>query len=119
MTAVVQRSFCRFCEALCGVVVTTDGTQILSVRGDTDDPLSHGYICPKGRSLGEWHHRPDRLDVPQVRRNGGFDRLGWAEALADLSTRLQQIIDRHGRDAIGLYVATGAAFDANRRRTAD
>ncbi|NBT38099.1 MAG: hypothetical protein EBT21_08335, partial [Actinobacteria bacterium] len=30
------RSFCRFCIALCGIKVTTDGTTITSVKGDPE-----------------------------------------------------------------------------------
>jgi anaerobic selenocysteine-containing dehydrogenase len=46
-----HRSFCRFCQALCGIVVRTQGTTVLDVRGDPEHPLSRGYTCPKaGRS---------------------------------------------------------------------
>lgn len=117
MTESTHKTFCRICEALCGVVVTTDGDRILEVRGDPEDPISHGYACPKGRALPEWHHSAERLDAPQLRRDGRFEQVDWPELLGDLSARLQEIIARDGRDAVGIYHATGAAFDTNGRRT--
>jgi anaerobic selenocysteine-containing dehydrogenase len=113
------RSFCRFCEALCGIEVTVENDRVVSIRGDRSDPLSHGYTCPKGRALPYWHHHPDRLDAPALRRDGTLTTVAWDELLDDLSARLLDVIDRHGRDAVGVYIATGVAFDANGRRTVE
>ncbi len=118
-TTRTERSFCRFCEALCGIEVTIEGDTIVAVRGDRSDSLSHGYTCSKGRALPQWHHRPDRLDSPGLRGSAGLVDVEWDELLDDLSVRLQDVIDRHGRDAVGFYIATAAAFDANGRRTAE
>lgn len=38
--------------------------------------------------------------------------MSWDELLADLATRLDRVIDTHGPDAVGLYLATGLAYDA-------
>ena len=69
-------SFCRICNAMCGIVVTVertaDGERVERVRGDDAHPLSRGYTCPKGRALGALHHDPRRLDAPVVGR--GDDR---------------------------------------------
>jgi hypothetical protein len=59
-------SYCRFCVASCGIKVTVDGDSVIRVRGDMDHPTSHGYTCPKGRSLPRWHEDPRRLDEPAL-----------------------------------------------------
>ena len=46
------------------------------IRGDADDVLSHGFVCPKGASLRELHEDPDRLRTPLVREPGGELRAG-------------------------------------------
>jgi anaerobic selenocysteine-containing dehydrogenase len=38
---------CHLCEAMCGVVVETRDGQIVSIKGDEQDPFSRGHICPK------------------------------------------------------------------------
>ena len=115
----MHRTFCRFCISLCGLVVTTEDERVLSVRGDEDHPLSRGYTCPKGRALGTAHHDPARLDAPLLRRDGDLVPVGWDECLDDIATRVTALLGEHGPDAIGMYLATASAFDANGRRISE
>lgn len=108
-------TFCRFCVALCGVIVETDGDRVVGVRGDPDHPLSRGYTCPKGRALGAWHHHPRRLDRPRV---DGREH-SWSDTLADLGARLRTVVEESGPSAVGVHFATGSAFDAAGRRTGE
>lgn len=103
-----HRSFCRICAAACGIMVTTDGETVRKVRGDKDHPVSRGYTCEKGRALPGWHHSPNRLDRPRVH---GVE-VTWDEVLSDLSTTLSEVMDSSGPDAVGLYLATGMAYDS-------
>jgi anaerobic selenocysteine-containing dehydrogenase len=105
------RSFCRFCQALCGIVVTVDDDRITRVRGDDEHPISQGYVCPKGRALGAWHHHPDRLDHPLIGR-GDQERSSWDESLDDLAGELRRIVDESGPDAVGIFFGTGSSFDS-------
>ena len=111
-TARRVRSFCRFCSALCGIVVTVDGDQVVEVRGDSEHPLSRGYTCPKGRALGAWHHHPHRLDAPTVGRGMARRTAEWDAALDDLASKLQAVTTANGPDAVGVYMATATSFDA-------
>ncbi len=103
-----QPSFCRICAAACGIIVSVDGDRVERVRGDLDHPGSRGYTCSKGRGLPEWHHNASRLDVPRLR--GAL--TSWDHLLADLAGALGGVADQAGPDAIGLYLATGLAYDA-------
>jgi anaerobic selenocysteine-containing dehydrogenase len=38
---------CNLCEAMCGIEIKVRGNEILSIRGDENDPFSRGHICPK------------------------------------------------------------------------
>ena len=44
---------CNLCEAICGLEIRVQGRDILSIRGDKDDPISKGYICPKATALAD------------------------------------------------------------------
>lgn len=100
--------FCRICAAACGIVVTLDGEQVVRVRGDADHPVSRGYTCAKGRGLAEWHHSAARLDRPRL----GTTETDWPTVLDHLAGRLATISAESGADAIGLYLATGLAYDS-------
>ena len=94
---------CTLCEAICGVVVETDGGAVTSIRGDGDDPFSRGHICPKAAALKDLHEDPDRLRRP-VRRDGAtFREIAWDEAFDLVARRLREVQARHGRDAVGVY----------------
>ncbi|HJQ82491.1 MAG TPA: hypothetical protein VKA21_00330, partial [Candidatus Binatia bacterium] len=77
MTRTVLRG-CHLCEAGCGLRIEVEDDRIVSVRPDDDDPLSQGYVCPKGMAIAEVHDDPDRLRRP-VRRgpDGEFREISW------------------------------------------
>jgi anaerobic selenocysteine-containing dehydrogenase len=99
---------CPLCEAGCGLEITLHGTngspRVGRIRGDRDDVFSHGFICPKGSTLRQLHEDPDWLRRPMVKRDGGFVPVSWDEAFAEVERRLLPIIERLGRDAVGIYV---------------
>ncbi|GAA2257565.1 molybdopterin oxidoreductase family protein [Actinomadura luteofluorescens] len=97
---------CPLCEALCGLELTLDEAgAVTRVRGDEKDPFSKGYICPKGATLGSLDGDPDRLAEPLV---AGED-AGWDEAFATVGRRLAEVIARHGRDAVAVYIGNPTA----------
>ncbi|NJC70768.1 molybdopterin-dependent oxidoreductase [Planosporangium thailandense] len=95
---------CPLCEATCGLELSVSGDRIMRVRGDADDVLSHGFICPKGASLGELDADRDRLRTPRIRRDGKLVPATWDEAFDAVEAGLTGVIDAHGRDAVALYL---------------
>lgn len=97
---------CTFCEAACGTLVTADHAtgRITGVRGDPDDPLSRGFVCPKSYALTELHADPDRLRKPLRRRGRDFEEIGWQEAMDYAAERIGDIQKQHGRDSVGCYI---------------
>ena len=100
---------CSLCEATCGLQITTRGAEILDIRGDDADPLSGGYICPKGPALKHLHDDPDRLRHPMIRRGARWERIGWDDAFAEIDARLPALIRQHGRDAVAVYLGNPSA----------
>ncbi len=92
------------CEAVCGIVVETEGDQMLSVRGDSDDPFSRGHICPKAAALRDLAEDPDRVREPLRRQGDRFVPVSWDSALDEAAERLAAIQKQHGRDAVGFYL---------------
>lgn len=103
------RSFCRICNAHCGMVLTIDEDErITSIRGDKDQPLGRGYACFKGLQAEEAHHGPRRLLRPLKRQpDGGFAEIPLETALDEIAERVGAIMDAHGADAIGLFNGNG------------
>ncbi|WP_433475309.1 molybdopterin oxidoreductase family protein [Spirillospora sp. CA-142024] len=97
---------CPLCEALCGLELTLDEAgAVTRVRGDAKDPFSKGFICPKGATLGSLDGDPDRLAEPLVRG----EKAGWDEAFAAVGRGLADVIARHGRDSVAVYIGNPTA----------
>lgn len=104
---------------MCGLVVTVEGETVTKVRGDEDHPLSRGYSCSKGRSLGALHHDSRRLNQPLVGREPLRQPTDWKYALDDIADQVASQISEQGADSIAMYLASGSAFDAAGRRAAE
>ena len=111
MTREQKPTFCRICEPLCGMIATVDDGRLVSLRPDKDHPLSAGFACQKGIAFTEVVNDPDRVTTPLRRAvDGGFDPVGWDEAMTDIADRLTDIHRRHGSGAIGWYYGNPGAF---------
>jgi anaerobic selenocysteine-containing dehydrogenase len=100
---------CHLCEAICGLVIETEGEQVISIKGDKHDPLSRGHICPKAVALQDIHEDPDRLRRPLKKVTNGdgettWEEISWEEALDTTARRLVEICQRDGVHAIGIYL---------------
>ncbi|PLW81813.1 dehydrogenase [Kineobactrum sediminis] len=109
MSTRIHHRACHLCEAICGLLITTDEEQVISIKGDPNDPLSRGHICPKAVALQDIHEDPDRLRRP-VRRITGADgadewrEISWEEALDTTAQRLLETAQRDGVNAVGIYM---------------
>jgi anaerobic selenocysteine-containing dehydrogenase len=107
----VRTATCPLCEASCGLLVDTDGERIRSIRGDEDDPLSRGYVCPKASALADLHDDPDRLRGPVIREGSRWREVSWADALDRAADGLVRVRQEHGRDAVAMYYGNPVAHN--------
>jgi formate dehydrogenase major subunit len=84
------RNTCPYCSVGCGLILYGLGdksknarTEIIHIEGDPDHPVNGGTLCPKGASLIDFIHSPNRLKYPEYRAPGGTEwkQVGWDWAL--------------------------------------
>lgn len=84
------RNTCPYCSVGCGILMygLGDGAKnakatIVHIEGDADHPVNRGTLCPKGASLIDFIHSPNRLKQPQYRAPGSdkWQTISWDEAL--------------------------------------
>lgn len=95
------RTTCPYCGVGCGVLASVDDAGRVSVRGDDQHPANLGRLCVKGAALGETTGLAGRLLAPEV----DGQKVTWPQALAETASRLQQVIDQHGPQAVAFYAS--------------
>jgi len=107
-----RHGLCGICPAGCFVTVTLEDGRLVEVAPQESHPL--GMICHIGRHSPQIVHDPDRLLYP-LRRSGPkgsrrFERISWEEAFLLWVSRLQEIRERSGPEAVAIYTGRGS-FD--------
>lgn len=90
MTQIKKRT-CHICEANCGILVELDGRRVVSIKGNKDNALSRGYICPKATAIADLQDDPDRLRKPVKRTADGWQEIEWDTAYREIAARLVEV----------------------------
>lgn len=101
------KSTCCYCGTGCGVLIETDGRQIIGVQGDPDHPANFGRLCTKGATLHLTAQPDVRLLQPELRTERAAARavVSWDQALDHVADRFAAIIQQHGPDAVAFYIS--------------
>ena len=105
-----HHTFCRICEALCGLDVDVDGDRVVAIRPDGDHVATRGFACVKGLKQHRLFGSPDRLTAPLARDGDSWHRVSWDRALSGIGERVKEIVAEYGPDSIAMYVGTAAGF---------
>lgn len=101
--AQVHHRTCHICEANCGVLIEVEDRKILSIKGDPDNPLSRGHICPKGTALQDLQEDPERLRRPLKRTGDSWEEISFEQAFAEIGAKTRAILARDPA-ATGVYI---------------
>jgi formate dehydrogenase major subunit len=98
------RNTCPYCSVSCGLIMHSLGdkaknakSSIFHIEGDPDHPVNRGTLCPKGASLVDFIHSPDRLKYPEYRAPGTneWKRISWDEAFAKVARLIKDDRDKN------------------------
>ncbi|MCR9096200.1 MAG: molybdopterin-dependent oxidoreductase [bacterium] len=122
MAVETKITFCRVCEATCGleVDVEVDENRVVDIRPDPKHVVSKGYACVKGTRWGATQHSPDRVLHPMKRTGDRWEEISWDQAIREIADRIRTQIDRHGPETFAHFVgsAGGAILMSPMFRTA-
>jgi anaerobic selenocysteine-containing dehydrogenase len=109
-SATVRAACPHDCPDTCAMLVTVEAGRAVKVQGDPAHPTTHGALCTKVSRYAERTHHPERVLHPLKRvgpkGSGNFVRVGWDEALADITAKLKAIAARDA-EAIVPYSYAG------------
>ena len=89
------------------MILQVENGRIAKVLGDREHPANAGRLCSKGISAAEPLYAADRAAFAQMRsrRASALEKVSLSAALAQVASRLRQIINEHGPDAVAFYVS--------------
>jgi anaerobic selenocysteine-containing dehydrogenase len=108
-----KHSVCALdCPDTCSLLIDVDSLGKGSrLRGNPDHAVTQGFLCGKVAQYLDRNYHADRLMHPLKRTGpkgtGQFTRISWDEALDTVATRLQQVSDTYGPEAILPYSYAG------------
>jgi len=114
------RNTCPYCSVGCGVILYALGdgsknakSEIIHVEGDPEHPVNRGTLCPKGASLLDFVHSPNRLRYPEYRASGSdkWERVTWEWALDRIARHMKDDRDKN------LILKSAAGVTVNRWNT--
>ncbi len=92
------------CPDSCSVDVTVEQGRVVKIDGADENPVTRSFICAKVRRFADRVYGEDRLLYPAMRQGekgqGTFKRATWDEALDAIATRMKEIRDARGAEAI-------------------
>jgi formate dehydrogenase len=106
-------TFCRYCSAACGLEVTVEDNRVTKISADKQNPHSWHDFCAKGRTAHQLVEHPRRIVAPMRRVGDSYVEATWDEAINDIATRMTELIDADGPDAIGLYYGNPTGYSSS------
>jgi molybdopterin guanine dinucleotide-containing S/N-oxide reductase-like protein len=109
------------CPDSCAVLVNVDTNgRAIKLQGDPSQPVTQGFLCGKVAKYLDRVYSPQRILhplrrkpgvpkglLPRERESEAFAQVSWDEALDGIASRLQQISDQFGPEAILPYSYAG------------
>ncbi|MEE9139579.1 MAG: molybdopterin-dependent oxidoreductase [Alphaproteobacteria bacterium] len=99
------------CPDTCAFLYHVEDGRLVEVAPNPEHPMTKGSLCVKLKDFAEHHYNPDRVLYPMKRvgskGSGQFERISWDEALSMIKSKWDDIIEKHGAEAIMPHVYLG------------
>ena len=104
-----RHTFCRICEAGCGLEVTVNDNKVTAIAPNKRHIGTEGFACMKGLNQHRMFDSPDRLRYPLKRVGDQFVRISWQQALQEIGDKVKTL-RAVSPQSISMYVGTAAGF---------
>ena len=116
-------STCRECPAGCGVLAKNREGRIIKLEGNNLHPVNRGTLCMRGQAALQGLYNPDRLWLPQLKTNDGWQEIPFddaeamirkkAEAAANRGTgRIAMVTETVGQTQLALFATVLQQFNS-------
>lgn len=104
---------CTHCSNGCKTTLSVRNHEILRANNRDLSGINGDFLCVKGRFGFDFTRHADRLTQPLVRKEGKLVPAGWEEAMQAVASRLKEIREKHGAEAIGFIGSNRTTNEEN------
>jgi anaerobic selenocysteine-containing dehydrogenase len=84
-------SACTLCSGGCGIAVKKSGERVIKIEGLEGHPVNDGGLCDLGLAGAQFLYGPTRIRTPLKKNNGGWQKVSWPDAIAEVVAKLKQL----------------------------
>jgi len=108
------QTICPYCGVGCTLELHTYKNRIVNVTAPDGVGVNQGSLCVKGRfGVAEFVNSSERLRKPLIRRDGKLEEASWDEALKTVASRLKEIKEKYGGQALGFFSSAKCTNEEN------
>jgi formate dehydrogenase major subunit len=96
----VKRTVCGHCSVGCAVDAVVENGVWVRQEPVFDSPINLGAHCAKGAALREHGHGEYRLRTPMKLVGGQYVKIGWDQALNEISAKMLELKKQSGPDSV-------------------
>ncbi|MDP9340114.1 MAG: NADH-quinone oxidoreductase subunit NuoG [Acidobacteriota bacterium] len=106
-------TICTHCSNGCKTTLSVRNHEIMRSNNRDLSGINKDFLCVKGRFGFDFTKHPERIKQPLVRRGTELFPVSWEEAAQTVATRLKQVHDTGGKDAIGFIGSNRTSNEEN------
>jgi anaerobic selenocysteine-containing dehydrogenase len=84
-------SVCTLCPGGCGISVKKSDERAIKIEGLKGHPVNDGGLCILGLAGAQLLYGPTRIRTPLKKINGGWQKISWQDAIAEVAAKLTQL----------------------------
>ncbi len=109
----IAKTICNMCPTHCGIDVYLENGKIVRVTGMEEHPYHN--LCIKAKAIPELVYSSERLTDPLKKVNGTWQKISWDEAFEFIASRLTDIKEKHGPQAVVTHIGEPFVFTYTER----
>ncbi|MBN8292953.1 formate dehydrogenase subunit alpha [Rhodobacter sp. NTK016B] len=99
---------CAYCGVGCSFKAEMRGDELVRMVPHKDGKANRGHSCVKGRFAYGYATHKERILNPMIRDKvtDPWKEVSWEEAMSFAAKRMQGLIDKHGRQSVGVITSS-------------
>jgi len=107
------KTTCPYCGCGCNFDLNVKDGKVVGVTSNPNSEVNGRHLCVKGRFGYDFIHSSDRLTKPLIKQDGDFVEVSWEEAMDYVASRLKDIKEKNGGDAMGVLTSARCTNEEN------